>query len=85
MLGILGNAGPVGFDPTTTGFGGLCSVKSAPCPDWATDPARILDPCYLILNTCKQKLLLPYTASMYMQVKIINLIYEEVIGNNCTL
>jgi len=38
-------AGPVGFDPTTTGFGGLCFLnpwldKSAPCPSWATDPLQ---------------------------------------------
>ena len=33
----------MGFDPTTTGSGGLCLLlpsigKSAPCPSWATDP-----------------------------------------------
>ena len=34
---LLRKAGPVGFDPTTTGFGGLCSLfckrRTAPCPD----------------------------------------------------
>jgi hypothetical protein len=38
-------AGPVGFDPTTTGSGGLCFFisrrnRSAPCPSWATDPLQ---------------------------------------------
>src|ERR671919_633351 len=44
-LSAIGLAGPAGFDPTTTGSGGLrfFSKGTAPCPDWATGPVWVLN------------------------------------------